>query len=77
MIVKTITGKIVTFAFDDGLGTATISDLKESIEESEEWPVEEQRLIFNGKQMEDGRMLLDYNVTSGSTVHLVMRSKGD
>lgn len=52
----------------------TIENLKVVIEDSEGVPVQSQRLIFSGKQLEDGHTLAHYNIQNGSFIHLVLAS---
>lgn len=71
--IKTLQGKSITLEVNDD---DTIESVKKKINDIEGIPLDQQRLVFNGKQLEDANTLKDYMIDADSTIHLVLRLRG-
>ena len=73
LYVKTLTGKTVSIEVEEG---ESIEEVKAKIAEKEGIPPEQQRLIFGGQQLQEGKTIDDYDMDDDATLHLVLRLRG-
>lgn len=74
VFVRTLTGKTLAISVTDR--SETIETVKRKIHSREGIAPDQQRLILDGKQLEDGRTLSYYNVMRDTTIHLILRLRG-
>lgn len=73
IFVKTLTGRKQQFNFEN---ETTILQVKQALQEKEGIQVDQIRLIYSGKQLNDEKTLAEQNVTAGGTIHMILQLRG-
>ncbi|XP_060763425.1 uncharacterized protein LOC132872545 [Neoarius graeffei] len=73
VFVKNEKGQTKTYDITDD---ETVDQLMAKIRQKEGTPVDQQRLIYSGRQLDSGKKLEYYNIVSGSTIHMTLRLRG-
>lgn len=73
IFVKTVNGKTIAVDVEP---SDSVQSLKQTIFDREGIKVDEQRLIYAGKQLDDERTIDDYGIQKEATIHLVLRLRG-
>ena len=71
--VRMLTGKIFPIVCRK---SDTILTIKERIQIKQGIPPDEQRIVYKGEQLEDDKLISDYNIVDGCSIHLVLKSRG-
>ncbi|KAL1273922.1 hypothetical protein QQF64_026736 [Cirrhinus molitorella] len=74
VFVRNEKGQTGTYEVD--IKNETVDQLQAKICRKEKVPVDQQRLIYKGIQLESGRKLQEYDITQGSTIHMTLRLRG-
>ena len=70
IFIKTPSGKTITLEIENG---NMIDDIKQQIMDLEGVPINRQKLLFFGKQLENNKLISYYNIEEDSTLYLVLR----
>ena len=73
VLVKSMTGKHTTITIHEQM---TIEEMKVEIEKIDGIPIHQQRLVFNGKELQDTKIVESYNLKSNDMIHIVLRLRG-